>query len=93
MKMGFYCGFFFLPPNEANHGLNLRDTKRVKEVPYDRPWLLQYDKIMLTDDDCVRSMFSIYHQHRMFPRIDMDDMLLRSPEDILKSLILAQDYF
>lgn len=47
---------------------------------------------MLTDDNCVRSMFSVYRQHRMFPRIEMEAMLLRSSEYILKSLILPQDY-
>ena len=47
---------------------------------------------MLTDDDCVRSMFSVYRQHRMFPRIEMDAMLPRSFEDIIKSLISPQVY-
>jgi len=47
---------------------------------------------MLTDDNYVRSMFSRYYQDRMFPRIEMEAMLLRSPEDILKSLILPENY-
>jgi len=46
----------------------------------------------MTDDDCMRSMFSIYRQHRMFLRIEMEVTLLRSPEDILKSLILPENY-
>jgi len=78
--------------NEINQGLNPRDTRRVKDLQYARPGYLQSEKIMLTDDDCVRSMFSIYRQHRMFPRIEMEATLLRSPGDILKSLIMPQDY-
>jgi len=37
-------------------------------------------------------MFSIYHEHHMFTMIEMEATLLRSPEDILKSLIMPQDY-
>ncbi|KEH22152.1 40S ribosomal S10-like protein, putative [Medicago truncatula] len=78
--------------NKINQGLNPGDTKRVEDVQYARPGLLQSDEIMMADDDCVRSMFSVYRQHRMFPRIEMEARLLRSHEDILKSLILPQDY-
>jgi len=78
--------------NEINQGLNLEDTRRVEDVQYRRPGILQFNKIMLTNDDCVRSMFSLFHHHNIFLRIEMDATLLRSPEDILKSLILPQDY-
>jgi len=78
--------------NEINQRLNPGDTQRVEDVQYGRPRLLQSDKIKLTNDDCVSSMFSVFCQYRMFPRIEMDDTLLRSPEYILKSLILPEDY-
>jgi hypothetical protein len=64
----------------------------VEDLQYARPDYLQTEKIMLTDDDCVRSMFSRYYQERMFQRIEMEATLLRSPEDILMSLILPEYY-
>ena len=78
--------------NEINQGLSPRDKRRVEDLQYARSSYLQTEKIMLRDDDCVRSMFSIYHQHRMFSKIEMKDMLLRSPEDILNNLILPENY-
>jgi len=77
--------------NEINQRLNSGDTRRVEDIQYGCPVLLQSDKIILTDDDCMRSMFFVF-QHRIFLRIEMDAMLLRSPEDILKILIQPQDY-
>ena len=61
--------------NEVTQGLNPGDTRRVKDVQYRRPGLLQFDKIMLTDDDCMRSMFFVFRQYRMFPRIDYETRL------------------
>jgi hypothetical protein len=78
--------------NEINQGFNLGNTQRMEDVQYGRPGLLQSDKILLTNDNCVRSMFSVFCQHRMFPRIEMDATLLRSHEYILKSFIMAEDY-
>jgi len=78
--------------NEINQGFNPGDTRRVEEVQYGRPGLLQSNKIMLTEHGWVRSMFFVFRQHRMFPRIEMDVMLLRLLEDIIKSLIMSQDY-
>ena len=78
--------------NEINQGLNPRDTRRVEDVQYGRPGILQSDNIMLTIYECVRSMFSVFRQHHMFPRNEMDATLLRSPEYILNSLILPDDY-
>ena len=40
----------------------------------------------LTNDNDVRSMLSIFGQHNMFLRIEMDATLLRSLDDILKGL-------
>jgi len=78
--------------NEINQGLNPGDTRRVEDLQYACPSYLQTEKIVLTNDDCVRSMFSRYYQERMFPVIEMEATLLRSPEDILKSLILTENY-
>jgi len=48
---------------------------------------------MLTnnDDDDVRSMFSLFGKHNMFQTIELDVLLLRSPEDIIKSLIWQEE--
>jgi hypothetical protein len=78
--------------NEINQGLNPKDTRRVEDLQYACPGYLQTEKIMLTDDDCVRSMFSRYYQERMFPRIEMEVTLLRSPDDILNSMIMPENY-
>jgi len=78
--------------NEINQGLNPEDTRRMEDLQYARPGYLQTKKIMLTDDDCARSMFFRYYQEHMFPRIDMEAMLLRSFEDILNSLIMPENY-
>jgi len=78
--------------NEINQGMYPGNTRRVEDLQYACSGYLHTEKIMLTDDDYVKSMFSIYRQHRMFPRIEMEATLLRSLEDILKSLILPQDY-
>jgi hypothetical protein len=78
--------------NEINQGLNPIDIRRVEDLQYAHPGYLQSEKIMQTEDDCERNMFFIYRQHRMFPRIEMEATLLRSPEDFCKSLILPQDY-
>ena len=47
--------------------------------------------VELKNDDDVRSMFSIFWEHKMFPWIDMFVMLLTSPKDILTNLILPED--
>jgi hypothetical protein len=46
--------------NEINQGLSPKDTRRVEDVQFGHPGLFKSDKIMLTEDDCVRSMFSVY---------------------------------
>ena len=73
--------------DEINQGLNSGDTRRMKYIWYERPTLdeerITFSRLELTNDDDVRSMFSIFWQHNMFPWIDMFVTLLRSPEDIL----------
>jgi len=73
---------------EINQGLNPEDTRRVDDIWYARPCYWNTVKIMMTDDDCMRSMISRYYRERMFAVIEMEAMLLRLPEDILNSLIL-----
>ena len=46
---------------------------------------------MKNDDDDVRSMFSIFWQHDIFPWIDMFVMLLRSSEYIFNNLVPPED--
>lgn len=53
---------------------------------------ITFSWLELTNDDDVRSMFSIFWQDNMFPWIDMFVMLMRLPEDILNSLIPPKDY-
>jgi hypothetical protein len=43
--------------------------------------------MMLMNDDNMRSIFSIFGQHIMFSTIEFEVSLLRSSEDILKTLI------
>jgi hypothetical protein len=55
---------------------------RVEDVWHERPWFdldgrLTFSKMMLTNDDDMRSMFSIFGQHNMFSMIEMDASLLR----------------
>jgi len=70
----------------------------VEYVWYKRPTLnegrISFSRLELTNDDDLKSMFSIFWQHNMFSWIDMYVTLLRSPEDIMKSLILPklEDY-
>jgi len=84
--------------NEINQGLNPENTRMVEYVWYKRPtldeWRISFSRLELTNDDDVRSMFSIFWQHNMFSWIDMYVTLLRSPEDILNNLIMPdpEDY-
>jgi len=74
--------------NEINQELNPGDTRRVEDLQYARPRYLQGQKIMLTDDECVRTMFSRHYRERMFLVIEFEATLLRLHEDIINSLIL-----
>jgi len=82
--------------NEINQGLNLGDTRRVEYIWYERPTLdegrISLSQLELTKDDDSRSMFSNFWQHNMFPWIDMFVTLLRSPKDIINSLIPPKYY-
>jgi hypothetical protein len=78
--------------NEINQELNPGDTRRVEDLQYARPGYLQGQKIMLSDDDCLRTMFSRHYREHMFPVIEFEATLLRLPEDILNNLILSKNY-
>jgi len=78
--------------NEFNQGVNPRDTRRVEYVWYKRPTLkegrISFTWVELTNDENVKSMF---WEHSMSQWIDMRVTLLRSTEDIIKSLIPPED--
>jgi len=74
--------------NEFNQWVNPGDTRKVENVQYKRPALdegrVSFSWAELKNDENVTSMF---WKHRMFQWIDMQVTLLRSTEDIIKSLI------
>ena len=74
--------------NEFNQGVNPRDTRRVENVLYKRPTLdegrVSCTWVELKNDKNVKTMF---WEHNMFQWIDMRVTLLRTTEDIIKSLI------
>jgi len=71
--------------NEINKGVNPGDTRRMENVRYKRPTLdegrVSFTWVELKDDENVTNMFQW---------IDMRVTLLRSTEDIIKSLILPE---
>jgi len=81
--------------DEINQGLNLGDTRKVEYIWYEHPTLddgrITFNRLELKNDDDVKSIFSIFWQHNMFPWMDMFVTLLRSPEDILNNLIPLED--
>ena len=80
--------------NEFNQGVNPRDTRRVKYVRYKRPTLdegrISFTWVELTNDENMKNMF---WEHNMFQWIDLRVTLLRSTEDIIKSLIPPEDRY
>jgi len=78
--------------NEFNQVVNPGDTRKVKNVRYKCSTLDQgrvsFTWVELKNDENVTSMF---WEHNMFQWIDMRIMLLRSTEDIIKSLIPPED--
>jgi len=73
---------------EFNQAVNPRDTRRVEYVWYKHPTLderrVSFTWVELKNSENVTSMF---WEHSMFQWIDMRVTLLRSIEDIIKSLI------
>jgi len=82
--------------DQINRQLNHRDTKRVVGVEYrcplsDSARSLRFSRMKLTNDD-VRTMFSVIGQHNTRGPIELDASLVRSAEQILKSLIRPRNY-
>jgi len=82
--------------DQINRQLNHRDTRRVVGVEYQCPvsdsaGSLRFSRMKLTNDD-VRTMFSVCGQHSTRRPIEMDASLVRSAEQILKSLIWPKNY-
>ncbi|RHN60271.1 hypothetical protein MtrunA17_Chr4g0023921 [Medicago truncatula] len=75
---------------ENGHAVNPQQI--VEHVWYKRPTLdegrVSFTWVKLTNDENVTSMF---WEHNMFQWIDMRVKLLRSTEDIIKSLIPPED--
>ena len=78
--------------NEFDQGVKPKDTRRVEYVQYKRPTLdegrVSFTWVELTNDKNVKNMF---WEHNIFQWIDMRVTLLRSIEDIIKSLIPTED--
>jgi len=83
--------------DQINRQLNHRDTRRVVGVEYrcplsDSAGSLHFNQMKLTNDDDVRTVFSIFGQHSTRGPIELDASLVRSAEEILKSLHRPRNY-
>ena len=83
--------------DQINRQLNHRDTRRVVGVEYrcplsDSAGSLRFSRMKLTNDDDVRTMFSVFGQHNARGPIELDASLVRSTEQILKSLHRPRNY-
>jgi len=82
--------------DQINCQLNHRDTRRVVGIEYrcplsDSAGSLWFNQMKLTNDE-VRTMFSVFAQHSTRGPIELDASLVRSAEQIQKSLILPRNY-
>ena len=83
--------------DQINRQLNHRDTRRVVGVEYrcplsDSAGSLRFSRMKLTNDGDVRTMFSVFGQHSTRGPIELDASLVRSVEQILKSLRRPRNY-
>jgi len=83
--------------DQINRQLNHRDTRRVVGVEYrcllsNSARSLRFSRIKLTNDDNVRTMFFVFGQHDTRGSIELDASLVRSAEQILKSLHRPRNY-
>jgi len=53
---------------------------------------LHFSRMKLTNNDDVRTMFSVFGQHSTRGPIELDALLVRSAEEILKSLHGPKNY-
>jgi len=83
--------------DQINCQLNHRDTRRVDGVDYWRPStdsarIVQFSRMKLENDDDMRTVFSIFGQYSTKEPIELDASLVRSVEQIQKSLIWPRNY-
>jgi len=83
--------------DQINRQLNHRHTRRVVGVEYRCPLFdsaetLCFSRMKRTNDDDVRTMFSVFDQHNTRGLIELDTSLVRSTEQILKSLHRHNNY-
>jgi len=83
--------------DQINRQLNNRDTRMVVGVKYrcplsDSAGSLLFSRMKLTNNDDVRTMFSVFGQHSTRGPIKLDSSLVRSIEQILKSLNRPRNY-
>ena len=83
--------------DQINRQLNRRDTRRVVGVEYrcplsDSAGSLRFSRMKLTNDDDVRTMFSVIGQHSTRGPIELDASLVKSVDQILKSLHRPRNY-
>ena len=83
--------------DQINCQLNYRDTRRVVGVEYQRPLTdstesVRFSRMKLMNDDDVWTMFSIFGQYSTIGPKDLDALLVRSVEQIHKSLIQPKSY-
>jgi hypothetical protein len=83
--------------DQVNRQLNHRDKRRVIGVEYrcplsDSARSLRFSRMKLTNDDDVRTMFSVFGQHSIRGPIELDASLVRSAEQIKKRLIRPRNY-
>ena len=83
--------------NQINRDLHYREIRSVDSIEYRRPSTgsdgsIEYTQMKLKNDDDVRTMFSIFEQYSTKGPIELDALLIRSFEDIRKSLIRPRTY-
>jgi len=83
--------------DQINCQLNQRDKRKVVGVEYrcplsDSAGSPQFNRMKLTNDDNMRTMFSIFGQHSTRGPIELDALLVRSTEQIVKFFIQPKTY-
>jgi len=83
--------------DQINRQLNHIDTRRVDGVDYRRPSIDSigtpwFSQMKLASNDYVRTMLLIFGQYITKWLIELDDSLVRSVEEIQKSLIRPKNY-
>jgi len=76
--------------------LNNKDARRVVGVEYRCPLFdstgsLRFNRMKLTNDDDVRTMFFVFGQHSTRGPIELDASLVRYVEQIQKSMIRPRE--